>query len=230
MDDAPPDRPRPAREAGPVADGETTVEAEVRAQIVESLGGRRGALETALPIVAFTVAYVLTDEVRPAVAVGVGSAVVLLLARLAQRSPTRFVRNGLLGIAVAAVFAMATGRAETAFLPGIIQNAAWAVVMAGSILVRRPLVGYVIGGVLGDPTGWRDDHALVRLGNRLTLVLLIPMVIRVAVQYPLYLAEAVGWLGVSRLALGWPVTVVALAAAGAILARGNTPMPERPPA
>lgn len=204
------------------------MEAAVRARVVELFGGARGSVEAVLPFVAFTTAYVLTDEVRPAVGFGLGIAVLLLLVRLGQRQSTEFVRNGLFGIGIGAVIAMASGRAEAAFLPGIVTNAAYVLGLTISILVRWPAVGFVVGGVLGDSTGWRDDPAIVRLSNRLTLILLVPMALRVAVQYPLYAAGEVGWLGVARVALGWPLTAVALAVAAALLARGSTPLHEAP--
>lgn len=212
-------------EERPPAEGvEQTVEARVRAEVSRQLGGPRGSLETALPIAAFALVFVLTDEVPPAAAAGIGLALALLGVRALQRSSLRFVRNGLFGIAAAAAVALVTGRGEDAFLPGIIQSAVWAAGMAVSIVVRWPLAGFVVGSVLGDPTSWREEPAIVRLSNRLTLVLLLPMLLRAGVQYPLYASGEVGWLGVSRIVLGWPVTALALIAAGAILARGRTPL------
>lgn len=208
---------------------EATVEGEVRARIAEQLGGPRGAVEAVAPFAVFTLLYVLTGDVRSAVGVGFGAAVALLVVRRVQGTSTQFVRHGLFGIAMGALFAAISGRAETAFLPGIISNAAWIAVLGLSIVVRRPVVGFVVGTVLGDPTGWRGDRAIVRLSNRLTLVLLVPMVVRVAVQYPLYVAGEVGWLGVARIVLGWPLSAVAFAVGAAILARGRTPL-QRPPA
>jgi hypothetical protein len=202
----------------------TTVEAEVRSRVAEQLGGARGSIEIVAPFALFTLAYVITDEVRASVAVGVGIALVAFAVRLVQRSSTRHVVNGLFAIGIGAAFALMSGRAETAFLPGIIQSGFWAAGLGVSIVVRWPAAGFLVGAVLGDTTGWRDDPAIVRLSNRLTLVLLVPMVLRVAVQYPLYLSGEVGWLGVSRVALGWPLSAVAFAVAAAILARGNTPL------
>jgi hypothetical protein len=51
----------------------------------------------------------------------------------------------------------------------------------------------------------------------------------VAVQYPLYLAGEVGWLGVTKIALGWPLQVAALSAMAYLLARGRTPLREDVP-
>lgn len=228
MDDTAREREDVGRcDSGASAGGERTVEAEIRTKLAEGLGGPRGSFEAAFPLLVFTLVYVVTDQLRPAIMIGVGSALIPLAVRLVQRSTMRFVGNGLIGIVIAAVFATATGRAEAAFLPNIIQSAIWVLVLGGSILVRRPVAGFVIGAVLGDTSGWRDDPALVRLANRLTLVLLAPMVVRVAVQYPLYLAGEVGWLGVARIALGWPLHAAALAVAGAMLIRGRTPLPSQ---
>lgn len=191
------------------------------------MGGVRGSLEVALPIAVFGLTYVVVDEIVMAAAVAAATVGMAGVARLAAGSTLRFVRNGAIGLAVAVLFASVTGRAEDAFLPGLVQSALWVVVLGGSVALGRPVGGYVIGAVLDDPTGWREEPAIVRLATQLTLVLLVPMVIRVAVQLPLYLAGAVGWLGVSRLVLGWPLHAATLAGAGLLLLRGATPLPRR---
>lgn len=201
-----------------------TVEGEVRARLGAQLGGLRGSLETSLPVVVFTVAWLVTHALPPSVVAAVAAAVVAYGVRRARHSETRYVRHGLIGMLVAAVLAGFTGRAETVFLPGIVQNGLWTLLLGGSLVLRWPLAGFVIGEVLGDRTGWRDDPAIVRLGDRLTLVLLAPMVIRFAVQLPLYLAGAVGWLGVTRVVLGWPLHAATLGLVGLILLRGRTPL------
>lgn len=202
-----------------------TVEGEVLAQVSEGVGGPRGGIESALPIIVFTISYVITDNLSRSLALGIGSVVLPLVIRLVQKSSVRFVFNGLVGIAIAAVIARSTGKAEAAFLPGIIQAAAWAGVLTISILAGRPLVGYLIGSVMGEPTDWHRRPSILQVSHRLTLVLLVPMLLRVAVQYPLYLAGEVGWLGTAKVVLGWPLHVATLAVAGMILAKGRTPFP-----
>jgi hypothetical protein len=70
---------------------------------------------------------------------------------------------------------------------------------------------------------------VVRLCSKLTWLLVAPCAVRVAVQYPLYLAGEVGWLGVTKIALGWPLQVAALSAMAYLLARGRTPLREDVP-
>ena len=205
-----------------------TVEDVVRAQLSQALGGRRGMLEGALPTLGFTVTYLSTRELRLALGVGIALAVTLLVVRVVQRQPVQFVVNSLVGIGIAAIFAARSGKAEDVFLPGIIYNAVYAVLLTLSVLVRWPLVGVMIGSVTGDLTAWRADPGVVRLCSRLTWMLVLPCAVRVAVQYPLYLAGEVGWLGVSKIALGWPLQVAALAAMVWLLARGRTPLAATP--
>jgi hypothetical protein len=208
--------------------GQDTVETVVRHQLAEALGGRRGMLEAAVPTLGFTLTYLPTRELELALGVGLTAAVVLLGIRLVQRSSPQFVLNSIVGIGIAAVFALRSGKAEDVFLPGILWNAATASLMILSIVTRWPLVGFMIGSVTGDPTGWRRDPAVVRLCTRLTWLLVLPNLVRLSVQYPLYLAGEVGWLGATKLALGWPLQVGALAAMVWLLARGHTPLAASP--
>lgn len=213
----------PPRQQIPAYD---TVEQLVRGQLSSALGGRRGIAEGAVPTVTFTVCWIATHNLRLALGLGAGLAVLLLVVRLLQHQPVKFVLNSLVGIGVAAVFALRSGEAQDAFLPGIIYNAVYAAVLLGSVLIRWPVVGFLIGSVTGDTTAWHADKGLVGLCNRLTLLLALPCVLRVVVQYPLWLAgeDMVAWLGTAKLALGWPLQVAALAGMVWLLGRNQTPL------
>lgn len=125
--------------------------------------------------------------------------------------------------------ATVTGQAQDTFLPSIVENGVMALLLGGSLVVRWPLAGFLVGTLLEDVTGWREHPALMRLADRLTLVLLAPLLVRLAVQVPLYLSGQVGWLGLARLVLGWPLHAATLAGALLILLRGSTPMPDAVP-
>jgi hypothetical protein len=218
-----------------------TVEEVVRGQLSKALGGRRGMLEAAVPTAVFTVIFLTTHALRASVLVAVGCAVVLLVVRLVQRTSVQFVVNSLFGIGIGALFAWRAARgggdandqALAYFLPGILYNLGYSVVMVLTILIRWPLVGFMVGSVTGDPTGWRADRAIVRLCSRLTWLLVLPCVIRVLVQGPVYLAGRNGWwdedsavaaLGIAKLAMGWPLQLAALGAMVWLLSRNKTPV------
>ena len=201
-----------------------TLETLVRSQLSKALGGTRGMIEGAVPTIGFTLSWIIASNLKLSLAISGGLALVLLLIRLVQRSSVQFVLNSIVGIAIASIFALRSGRAEDAFLPGIIYNAVYAVLLGGSALLRWPLVGFMIGGVTGDLTKWHADRKLVALCTRLTWLLALPCIARVLVQYPLYTMHATGWLGVAKLTMGWPLQVAALAAMVWVLSRDQTPV------
>lgn len=223
-----------------------TVEQVVRRQLAQALGGTRGMLEAAVPTIAFTVLYVTRRDIWLAIEVSLACAGVLLLVRILQRSSPQFVLNSFVGIGIGALFAWLASRsgsdpnhvALAYFLPGVLYNAGYAVVMVMTIAVRWPLVGFLVGSVAGDPTAWHQDRHVVRLCSRLTWLLALPCVVRVAAQAPVYLAGRNGWwpadravavLGVAKLAMGWPLQVAALAAMVWVLGRNATPVPPGEP-
>ena len=200
------------------------VEDFVRYQLSQSLGGVRGMVEAALPFVAFTITWVIGRTLYPALGAALGVAVVLGLVRLAQRQSLRYVLSAVFPTAIAAFVATRTGRAEDVFLPGILYNGALAVLSLFTVAVRRPLVGFVIGAAVGEPTSWAHDRGLVRMTSKLTLVLAVPYTLRFVIQLPLFLAGQVVWLGVAKVVLGWPLLIAALAVIGVLLSKGKTPM------
>jgi len=211
-----------------------TVEEVIRHRLSTTLGGWRGSLETALPTVAFVVAWVTRQDLRTALVAAGAVTVLLAVVRLAQRQSVQFVLQAVVPTAIAAFFALRSGRAEDAFLPGIIWNAVMGAVAVVSVATRWPLVGFMVAAgdpdLAEDPLGWRRDRGLVRVCQRLTLVLVATFAIRLAVMVPLYLAGNVTALGVAKIVLGWPLWLAAVAAMGLLLVRGHTPQEEGPAA
>ena len=200
------------------------VEEFVRYQLSESLGGVRGMVEAALPFVGFTVAWVIGRQLYPALGAALGIAVILGVVRLVQHQSLKYVASAIIPTAIAAFVATRTGRAEDVFLPGILYNGGLGVISLLTVLIRRPLVGFVIGAAVGDPTGWIKDRGLVKMTSKLTLVLAVPYFTRFIVQLPLFLAGQVVWLGVAKVVLGWPLLIAALSVIGLMLSKGRTPM------
>src|SRR6478609_10113462 len=99
-----------------------TVEELLRDKLSEALGGWRGAVESAVPTLAFALVWARTENLRTALVVAGACVAVLLLVRLVQRQDPRFIVYAAIGVAVSAFFALRSGRAEDAFLPGMLQN------------------------------------------------------------------------------------------------------------
>jgi hypothetical protein len=210
-----------------------TVEELLREKLSESIGGWRGAIESAVPTLAFAAVWSRTQNLRTALLVAGACVVLLLVGRLVQRQDPRFIAYAAVGVGISAFFALRSGRAEDAFLPGMLQNGALLVVLLVTNLARWPLFGFVVGvaepeAFAEDPTWWRQHRGIVTVAARLAWVLIALNVVRLGIMVPLYLAEQVGALGVAKVVLGWPAYIVAISAMGAILLRGSTPIdPQR---
>ena len=201
-----------------------TVEQVVRQRLAEAFGGVRGIVEAAVPTITFTLCYLTTRDLRLSLIIASALTAVLLIVRVVQRSNPQFVINALVGIGIAALFASRSGEARDVFLPGILYNAGYAVVLVATVVIGWPAIGVMIGALVGDPSGWRRDPGMRRLCNRLTLLFALPCVLRVVVQYPLYAADQIGWLGTSKVAMGWPLQIATLAAMVWLLSRNSTPV------
>jgi hypothetical protein len=200
------------------------VEDFVRYQLGKSLGGARGMIESALPFIAFTVVWVVVRQLYPAIGAAVVTAFVLALIRLIQRQSIKYVVQAVIPTAIAVLIAMRTGRAQDIFLPGILYNGVLAALSLVTVAIGKPLVGFVIGAAVGDPTGWTKDRGLVKMTSKLTLVLAVPYLTRFLIQLPLFLGGQVILLGIAKVVLGWPMLIAALAVIGLMLSKGQTPI------
>ncbi len=194
-----------------------------------AIGGKQGVLDSSIPAIVFVIAYNLFDLQRaiPAALVTGGA---LLLLRLARGEPLRYAINGFLGVAFSVFIAWRMGKAEGYFLPGIVINLAYAAAFAGSLLVRRPLVGVILGALGGSDVTSRRMR-LVAWWSTAGWALIFG--VRGVVQLALYRAGEVEWLGTARLAMGWPLTGLGLMATVAAVRWARRPeagaTPERSP-
>ncbi len=209
-----------------------TVEELIRHRLSTALGGWRGSVETALPTVAFVILWVWRTDLTGAIVASVAVTLVLAVLRIVQRQSLQYVLSAVFATAIAAFFALRSGRAQDAFLPGIIWNGVMLAVATVSVATRWPLVGFMVGAgdprMADDPVGWHRDRGLVRVCQRLTLVLVGLFVVRLLIMVPLYLAGQVALLGVAKVVLGWPLWLAGVGVMGLMLVKGHTP-PELDP-
>lgn len=200
----------------------------------QAVGGVRGLVEAVLPGLVFVVAFVIfTDLTIPLIA-SVVAALVLVVARLVQRTPVTQALGGLLGIAIGVAWAWRSGEAENYYAGGLLLNAGYLVVLLATILVRRPAVGYVVEAlragltpeavkaeanrapddeapsVFAALTAWRDDPVKMRTYAIATWLWVGLFALRLAVKVPLFYAGYIGWLGTFHLVLGVPLWALVL--------------------
>lgn len=186
---------------GQVAPGEVPT----AGSLLSAVGGVRGLTESILPGLGFLIMYTLTTSLVLSVLAPVALAVIFVVVRLVTRTPLTQAIAGIVGIAISAVLALVSGRAENNFVPGILINVASLVVLLVSIAIQWPLIGVVVGFLTNEGIAWKKDRAKRRVLFLATWLWATLFGLRLAVEVPLYFAKETEWLAGTKLLLGVPL-------------------------
>ncbi len=176
--------------------------------LLDQMGGVSGLIYSSLPVLVFVPVSSLFGLI-PAIAAALAVATAILIWRLARRETAQPAISGFFGVGICALIAYLMGESKGYFLLGIWTSLFWAVVFGASVLIRRPIVGYIWGWTNGHGQQWRAVPRAARAFDLITLVWAALFASRFVVQNHLYDADQTGWLGVARIAMGWPLTAVA---------------------
>lgn len=183
---------------------------EERVLLTRALGGWRGIFDSGVPTILFVVAYLVTgNNLTTSLWVAVGGALAIAAWRLIRRESLQQIAAGLVGVGISAFVATRTGTGEGYFIPGLLQNAAYGVAFLVSILIGWPLVGVIVGFLTGRGVSWRADSDLRQAYAAASWIWVGLFGLRIAVQFPLYLAGWVGPLGVAKVVMGVPLFIAA---------------------
>jgi hypothetical protein len=182
-----------------------------RSSLLDSVGGPLGIAEAIVPAFAFSIAFAFTSSALTAVSIAVSLSVMFITVRLVQRKALTQALIGMAAVALAAFLALREGgSAADYFLPGLITNATYGSVLLLSVLLGRPILGYV-GQLIFGLQGWRENRLLKRRFQAITLVWVGFFSARLLVQVPLYLAQEVEALAIARAIMGAPAYAALLA-------------------
>lgn len=170
---------------------------------LEALRDRRAILDTGLGPVAFVTANAIWD-LRTAAYVAVGLAVVVAAFRLVRREPLTNAVGGILGTGLCVFIALRTGEASGYFIPRMLQNGGLALGFGVSVLVRRPLVGFIGAALYRFPAGWYRDWRMRRPFAEATLAFAGLFGLRAVLYGVLIAAGREGALAATAVVLGWP--------------------------
>ncbi len=186
--------------------------------LLAGIGGPLGIAEAVVPATVFSIAYAITKQALPAVASAAGLSILFILIRLIRRQSLQQAIIGALAIALASFLALRDGgQAADYFLTGFFTNAAYGSVFLISVLIRRPIMGYVAQLLFGL-TNWRTSREYKRL-RFITLIWVGFFSARLLVQVPLYLAGQVELLAASRVVMGAPAYAGLLALTWVLIRR-----------
>ncbi|MBI3428706.1 MAG: DUF3159 domain-containing protein [Actinobacteria bacterium] len=180
-----------------------------KSKIINALGGKRGILDSGLPSLVFLIAYNVLHDLRGSLYAAVITSALLTLIRLIRRDTLQHVITGFVGVAFSALVARKTGNAVDFYLPGLIINVVYGAVYAIFNLIGLPILGLLLGPILGENLAWRKVPERKRAYIRAGWLWVALFLSRLIVQYPLYRSGNVNALGTARLVMGYPFFLLA---------------------
>jgi hypothetical protein len=127
--------------------------------VLEQLGGWRGMVDSTLPTVAFIAANAI-DGLWTGIWAALAAALLIFVLRLVRRESVQQAMSGLFAVAIAVAIAAFSGQARNFFAFGIVRNAVIALVLLGSIPLRRPLVGVIAEFLAPSHLGAMSSHRM----------------------------------------------------------------------
>lgn len=215
------EEPRPEDESAPQAKQPSFAEmigsnssiaqnADGGIDLLTTVGGVRGILETVLPGFLFIMVFAFTSNLTWALIASIGLGVIFMIIRLVKRSTLIQAGSGLLGILICAFAARNSGNAKDYYVPGFYVSAAYMVGLIISVVVRWPLIGLLFGFIRNEGTEWRKKPERLRRYQVATWILIAVFALRLAVQIPMYFSDQVVSLGLARALMGVPLYAAAL--------------------
>jgi hypothetical protein len=178
-----------------------------REKVLAAFGGKKGLIDSGIPSVIFLIVFNVTDHLHSALFASVAVSALLTIIRLARRDTIQHALSGFVGVLICAWFANRTGNASDVYLPKLLTNLGYGTVYLIANLAGWPVLGLMLGPILGENLTWRN-HPERKRAYLLASWLWVGMFFtRIAVQYPIYRSGNVNLLGTVNLAMGYPLFI-----------------------
>lgn len=200
--------------------------AEDKAKILGTLGGTRGLIDSGVPSIAFLISFDLTKHLNTSVGVALGLSLLFAVIRLARRETVQHALSGIFVVAICALIAHHTGKAKDFYLAPLFINAGYAVAYVIANISGWPILGLLLGPILGENLAWRKDARRKAAYKRAGWIWVGLFISRLLIQYPLYKLNQLNALGTAQLLLGYPLFFVAAWFTWVILRKVPTVKPE----
>jgi hypothetical protein len=180
---------------------------EDRDKVLAAFGGKKGLIDSGVPSVVFLIVFNVSDELRTALLASLIVSATLTIIRLARRDTLQHAISGFVGSLICAWFANRTGNASDLYIPKLLTNLAYGSAYLIANLSGWPLLGLLLGPILGENLSWRHNPERKKAYMRASWLWVGLFFTRIAVQYPIYRSGNVNLLGTVNLAMGYPLFI-----------------------
>lgn len=192
-------------------------------KVISALGGKRGLIDSGLPALVFLIVFNISGKnINTAIYSAVALSIILTAIRLVKRETIQHAFSGLVGVAICALFSKRSGNAADFYLPGLYINIGYDLLYTIANLAKWPILGVMLGPILGENFMWRKDPARLAAYIKAGWLWVGMFSIRLLVQYPLYKSGNINALGTARLAMGYPLFIATAWATWQVLKKTPT--------
>ncbi|MEY2851109.1 MAG: hypothetical protein RJA96_980 [Actinomycetota bacterium] len=178
---------------------------EDRDKVVNALGGKKGLIDSGVPSLIFLIVFNISKEVNTAITAALSVSLILAIFRLIKKETIQHSVSGVIGVLICAYFANKSGNASDFYIPKLLTNLGYGTVYLIANLAGWPILGVVLGPLLGENFTWRNNPARKRMYVKASWIWVAMFFSRIAVQYPIYKSGNVNLLGTVNLAMGYPL-------------------------
>ena len=180
---------------------------EDREKVLAAFGGKKGLIDSGIPSVIFLVVFNFSKELQTALFASIAVSALLTIIRLAMKDTIQHALSGFIGVLICAWFANRTGNASDLYIPKLLTNLGYGTVYLIANLAGWPILGVMLGPILGENLTWRNHPERKRAYTLASWLWVAMFFTRIAVQYPIYKSGNVNLLGTVNLAMGYPLFI-----------------------
>ncbi len=173
--------------------------------VINALGGKKGLIDSGIPSVVFLLTFNIKHDLQLSLISALALSLILAIVRLAKKDTIQHAISGVLGVVICAFFANRSGNPSDFYIPKLLTNLAYGSAYLIANLAGWPLLGVVLGPLLGENFEWRKNPERKRVYIRASWIWVAMFFARIAVQYPIYRSGNVNLLGTVNLAMGYPL-------------------------
>jgi len=192
---------------------------EDRDKVLSAFGGTKGLIDSGIPSILFLVTFNISHHLHTALFASIATSALLTLVRLIRRDTLQHALSGLVGVLICAWFANRTGNPNDVYIPKLLTNLGYGSLYLIANLAGWPILGLMLGPILGENLKWRSHPERKRAYMRASWLWVLMFFTRIAVQYPIYRSGNLNLLGSVNLAMGYPLFIATAYGSWLILKR-----------
>jgi hypothetical protein len=183
---------------------------ELREELVSVLSGRGIKLaDSTLPLVIFLLGNWLLDLFW-AIFAGIAVGVLFLIYRLIKKEKLVYAITGIGAVGIAAGIAFLSNLGTGFLIPGLVSGLLTVLVCIGSVLIKKPLAAWTSMISRRWPREWYWLDQVRPAYAEVTLIWAAAFGLRTGLEYWLLDSIGINSLGITKIILGWPYTILIL--------------------